>query len=65
MDTQLLELLDKKLAERLDTLITAVADGVADTLNDYRHLTGQIHGLRIARSEINDLVRRMENDDDE
>ena len=64
MDTQLLELLHKKLEEERKRIVENLGDGVAKDYDDYRYLCGVIRGLLTAQSEINDLLRRLKDDDE-
>ena len=65
MDKQVLDLLHEKLETRRKELIESLGDGVAKDYPAYQNLCGVIRGLLTAQSEINDLLRRLkENDDD-
>lgn len=65
MDSQILDLLHEKLETRRQELIESLGDGVAKDYPAYQNLCGVIRGLLTAQSEINDLLRRLkENDDD-
>lgn len=66
MDHQILELLNKKIEERVVSLIEFMADGGCKSYDHYKELCGHIRGLRAAQSESGDLVRKMkeyDNDD--
>jgi hypothetical protein len=43
----------------------ALADGAAKSFEEYRQLVGEIRGLSFAQLCVSDLVRKLENDDDE
>jgi len=65
MDSKVLDLLHEKLETRRQELIESLGDGVAKDYPAYQNLCGVIRGLLTAQSEINDLLRRLkENDDD-
>jgi hypothetical protein len=66
MDSQTLELLNRKLEERGVSLIEFMADGGCKSYDHYKELCGHIRGLRAAQSESGDLVRKLkeyDNDD--
>jgi hypothetical protein len=66
MDSQTLELLNRKLEERVVSLVDFMADGGCKSYDHYKELCGHIRGLRAAQSESGDLVRKMkeyDNDD--
>jgi hypothetical protein len=56
---QLLELLHAKLEDQLLPLRRAVSDGGAKSYDHYKELCGTIRGLETAQLEINDLVRKL------
>ena len=57
----LVQELDQAVASKRDW----VASGQAPDYADYKRICGEIHGLLLARQEILDLKRKMENSDDE
>jgi hypothetical protein len=66
MDSQTLELLNRKLEERVVPLIEFMADGGCKSYDHYKELCGHIRGLRAAQAESGDLVRKLkeyDNDD--
>jgi hypothetical protein len=66
MERQTLEHLNKKLEERVVTLIEFMSDGGCKSYDHYKELCGHIRGLRAAQSESGDLVRKLkeyDNDD--
>ena len=66
MDKQILELLMRKLQERIDALKDATVSGAAADYAAYQNLVGQVRGLAAAQMEANDLLRKLkeaENDD--
>jgi hypothetical protein len=60
-----LEYLNKQFTERQTSLADALAEGAAKSYEEYKQLVGEIRGLSFAQLCVNDLVRKLENDDDE
>jgi|TARA_R110000868_G_scaffold111451_1_gene300984 hypothetical protein len=60
-----LEYLKKQFTERQTSLADALAEGAAKSYEEYKQLVGEIRGLSFAQLCVNDLVRKLENDDDE
>jgi|TARA_R110000868_G_scaffold842_1_gene6329 hypothetical protein len=60
-----LEYLNKQFKERQASLALALAEGAAKSFEEYKQLVGEIRGLSFAQLCVNDLVRKLENDDDE
>jgi hypothetical protein len=65
MDDKILMLLTQKVDERREQLIQALSDGSAKDFAEYRYMCGTIRGLSFAHSEIQDLVRRIKEYNDE
>jgi len=59
-----LEYLSKQFTERQQSLADALANGAAKTFEEYKQLVGEIRGLSFAQLCVSDLVRKLENDDD-
>jgi len=59
-----LEYLKKQFGERQQHLADALAEGAAKSYEEYKQLVGEIRGLSFAQLCVNDLVRKLENDDD-
>jgi hypothetical protein len=60
-----LELLSRKLEEKKQMLIAAMAQGSAKDFAEYQNLCGRIRGLADTQMEVNDLLRKLkENDED-
>ena len=59
-----LEYLNKQFTERQQNLADALANGAAKTFEEYKQLVGEIRGLSFAQLCVSDLVRKLENDDD-
>ncbi len=66
MDTKVLQLLLRNLQECLYGVHEAITKGAAADYAAYQNLVGQARGLAAAQMEINDLLRKLketENDD--
>ena len=66
MEKQVLEMLIKKLQERIDSLSVTLRNGNAADYAEYKYIVGTVRGLAYAQSEADDLLRRLEkaeNDD--
>ena len=59
-----LEYLNRQFTERQLSLADALANGAAKTFEEYKQLVGEIRGLSFAQLCVSDLVRKLENDDD-
>lgn len=55
----------KEIEEKQKYLADALASGAAKDYAEYKFMCGEIRGLSFAHSYIDDLVRRMEQDEDE
>jgi hypothetical protein len=60
-----LDLALKKIENEKKLVIESLADGVAKDYAEYQNLCGVIRGLLTAQREINDLLRKLKDDDDE
>jgi len=65
MDPKVLKLLNSKLEERRQELIEFLSDGGAKSYDDYKEVCGVLRGLLTAQSEINDLLQKMKEYEDE
>ena len=65
MDKQILEYLDKKYSEEIKVIEESLGAGVAKDYADYQHLCGVIRGLLTAQREINDLLRKVKDYEDD
>ena len=65
MDERVLDLLKSKIDEHRKRIVESLGDGVAKDYADYRGMCGVIKGLRTAQYELNDLLRKIKDDDDE
>ena len=55
----------KEIEERREMIGRALIEGSAKDYAEYKSLCGEIRGLSQAHMYITDLVRKMEQDDDE
>ena len=55
----------KEIEERRESIARALVDGAARDYSEYRSLCGEIRGLSSAHTFVSDLVRKMEQDEDE
>jgi hypothetical protein len=55
----------KNIEEHRDAIARALVDGTARDISEYKAMCGEIRGLSTACMFITDLVRRMEQSDDE
>lgn len=55
----------KEIEESRESIAQALITGGARDYSEYRSMCGEIRGLSVAHSYITDLVRKMEQDDDE
>lgn len=65
MAATVFDVLIQDIEERRDSITRAVSEGAAKDYAEYRSMCGEIRGLSLAHSYVTDLVRRLENDDDE
>lgn len=65
MATTVMELLQKKLGERKQIIVDSMGTGSAKDYAEYREACGVIRGLTLAQQEIEDLVRKLKDEDDE
>jgi hypothetical protein len=59
-----LEYLNKILVDRQKHIAEALADGAAKSYEEYKQLVGEIRGLSFAKLSLDDLVRKMEENDE-
>lgn len=55
----------KEIEDRQRSLTNALASGAAKDHAEYKYMCGEIRGLSFTHSSITDLVRKMEQDEDE
>ena len=65
MEHRIFEVLNQKITERIQDLNGSLCDGVAKDYADYKGMCGVIKGLRTAQFELNDLLRKIKELDDE
>ena len=65
MEIKVFELLNRKFNEQIEFFSQSLSDGVAKDYADYREMCGVIKGLRTAQLELNDLLRKIKESDDE
>jgi hypothetical protein len=65
MATTVFDVVIRDIEEKRDGTARALIDGGARDYAEYRSMCGEIRGLSLAHSYVTDLVRRMEQDDDE
>lgn len=63
-DYRALAIVQGEIEKARQEQIAFLAAGRADTLDEYKKVCGVIRGLDLADSIINDLVQKMERDDD-
>jgi len=64
MATTAFDVVIKEIEERRNEIAQALISGAAKDFPEYKSMAGEIRGLSLAHSFINDLVRKMENDDE-
>ena len=65
MATTVFSVVLKEIEEKQRYLADALASGAAKDFAEYKFMCGEIRGLSFAQSYINDLVRRMEQNEDD
>lgn len=65
MERKVLEHLHSKIEEQRVALVESLADGVPKDYAAYKELCGVIRGLLTAQREINDLVRKFKDYDND
>lgn len=63
-DYRLLAIVQGEIEKIRQEQVAFLAASRADTYDEYKKVCGVIRGLNLADSIINDLVQRMEKDDD-
>ena len=59
-----LEVLIKQLDEKVESLKEYLAEGRVENFEEYKKICGEIRGLLIARGNVLDLRRNLEESDD-
>lgn len=65
MELKIFDVLNKKINERIQDINGSLCDGTAKDYAEYRGMCGVIKGLRTAQYELNDLLRKIKESDDE
>lgn len=65
MATNVFDVLNKKLEDQKIQLSEVLCAGNAKSYEHYKELCGQIRGLMTAQLEISDLVRNLQETEDE
>jgi len=65
MATTAFDVVIKEIEERRDAIAQALVSGAAKDFAEYKSMSGEIRGLSLAHSFITDLVRKMEQSEDE
>jgi len=65
MATTVFAVITKEIEERQKSLSDALASGAAKDYAEYKYMCGEIRGLSFAHAYVTDLVRKLEQDDDE
>jgi len=59
------EIILKEIEERREYIAKALIEGSAKEYSEYRSMCGEIRGLSLAHQTVTDLVRKLEQSDDE
>jgi hypothetical protein len=62
---KILDILNGKLEEQLQSFRKVLCDGGASSFDHYKELSGTIRGLQLAQMELGDLVRKTKELDDD
>jgi replicative DNA helicase len=65
MELKIFDVLNQRIGERVMDLSRTLSEGVAKDHADYKEMCGVIRGLQTAQYELNDLLRKIKEDDDE
>jgi hypothetical protein len=64
MDEKVFGYLLKQLQERVASVQSAIVAGRAEDFAAYKGLCGEVRGLRLAQEIVEDLAKRMKQNDD-
>ena len=64
MDTRVLEVISSQLKDQIAQIQEFLGTGQAKDYAEYRESCGKIRGLIVAKQQIEDLVRNMEQSDE-
>lgn len=65
MAATLHDVLNEKIEEFVLRTSESLESGKCGDYAEYRYLCGQIRGLKVAQTAITDLMRKMQEDDDD
>ena len=65
MDKQILELLNKKIEEQVKSHSEVLLEGNLEDFASYKWQCGVIQGLLTAQREVNDLLRKLKDENDD
>ncbi len=65
MDSKILALLSSKVEDKLTALRDFISSGSCKDFAEYQNCAGQVRGLLSARYEIDALVQKIKESDDE
>ena len=65
MAATVFDVLNQKIEEFVLSASDALVVGKCADHSEYKYLCGQIRGLKVAQTTITDLMRKMQEDDDE
>ena len=61
---QILNRLRRAITRRVDALAISVTSGGVDTMEKYRYLVGQAHGIQLTLQDISNLLKPKEQKND-
>lgn len=64
MDTRVLEVISSQITDQIAQIQEFLGTGQAKDYAEYRESCGKIRGLIVAKQQVEDLVRNLENSDD-
>lgn len=64
MDTRVLEVISSQINDQIAQIQEFLGTGQAKDYAEYRESCGKIRGLIVAKQQIEDLVRNLEQSDD-
>ena len=64
MDTRVLEVISSQLSEQIAQIQQFLGTGQAKDYAEYRESCGKIRGLIVAKQQVEDLVRNLEQSDE-
>ena len=64
MDTRVLEVISSQITDQIAQIQQCLGTGQAKDYAEYRESCGKIRGLIVAKQQVEDLVRNLENSDE-